>query len=71
MEIYEIEVQALGASNIPVKEITLCGNFRNWSIVDLAAGKQYQFTITPIYEDGIPGVAVSTVKTITESGKCK
>ena len=69
VEFYEITVQALAASNILVQKITLCGNFRNWTIANLASGKEHQFTIKPIYEEGIPGYTVSSLETITESGE--
>ena len=66
---YEIQVQAIDAPDIPSKEIVLRGNFRNWSIDNLAAGKRYRFTITPIYDGEIPGADVSTVQTMMESSK--
>ena len=68
-ESYEIEVQAIDAPDIPSKEIVLCGNSRNRIINNLAAGKRYRFTITPIYENDTPGTDVSTVQTIVESSK--
>ena len=68
-ETYEIEVQAIDAPDIPSKEIVLCGNFRNRTIDNLAAGKLYQFSIMPIYDNEIPGTVVSTVETMTESSK--
>ena len=68
-ETYEIKVQAIDAPDMPSREIVLCGNFRNWSIDNLAAGKRYRFTITPIYDGEIPGANVSTVQTMMESSK--
>ena len=68
-ESFELTVQAVGTPNIPRKEIVLCGNFRNWTVVNLAAGKQYQFTIRPIYEGVICGDTVSITKTMAESSK--
>ena len=68
-ETYEIEIQAIDAPDIPSKEIVLCGNFRSRIIDNLAAGKRYRFTITPIYDGEIPGTDVSTLETMTESSK--
>ena len=68
-ESYEIEVQAIDAPDIPSKEIVLCGNFRNRNIDNLAAGKRYRFTITPIYDNDTPGTDVSTVQTMVKSSK--
>ena len=68
-EAYVLEVQAIDTPDIPSKEIVLCGNFRNRIIDNLAAGKRYRFTITPIYDSEIPGTDVSTVQTMVESSK--
>ena len=66
---YEIEIQTVDTMEVPIMEITLCGNTTNKTIMNLAAGKQYQFLIRPIYEDGILGTEVSTIQATTESGK--
>ena len=68
-ESLELTVQAVGSPGISEKEIVLCGEFRNQTIVNLAAGKQYQFTIKPIYEVSISGNAVSAIVTMAESSK--
>ena len=64
-----VQAQAVDAPDIPKKEFVLCGNFRNRIVVNLAAGKQYQFTIRPVYEGGISGDAASAIVTMAESSK--
>lgn len=68
---FQLTVQGLAvdAPDIPEKEFVLCGNIGNRTVVNLAAGKQYQFTIRPIYEGGISGDAASAIVTMTESSK--
>ena len=68
---YEIGIQTVDAMKVPVMEIMLCicGNATNKTIMNLAAGKQYQFLIRPIYKDGILGIEVSTIQATTESSK--
>ena len=46
-------------------ELTLCGNATSKTIMNLAAGKQYQFLIRAIYQDGILGIEVSAIQATT------
>lgn len=57
--LYMLKVQAVGAPDIPVMEFNT--SVRSRTVMNLAAGKQYNFTVRPIYEDGIPGTDVSTI----------
>ena len=65
---YELEIRVVGAPNIPVMEFTSGGTSRSRTVQNLAGGTQYQFTIRPIYEDGIAGTDVSAVDSTRETG---
>ena len=66
---YELELRAVGAPDIPVMEFTPGGTARSRTVQNLAAGKQYEATIRPIYEDGVVGSDVSVVDMTREAGK--
>ena len=49
-------------------EFTSGGTSRSRTVQNLAGGTQYEFTIRPIYEDGIAGIDVSAVDSTRETG---
>ena len=65
---YELEIRVVGAPNIPVMELTSGGTSRSRTVQNLAGGTQYEFTIRPIYADGIAGTDVSSVDSTRETG---
>ena len=65
---YKLEIRVVGAPNIPIMEFTSGGTSRSRTVQNLAGGTQYNFTIRPIYEDGIAGTDVSTAETTRETG---
>ena len=65
---YELEIRVVGAPNIPVMEFTSGGTSRSRTVQNLAGGTQYEFTIRPIYADGIAGTDVSSVDSTRETG---
>ena len=64
---YVLEVRAVSAPQIPVMEFT--GTLRSRTVSGLAAGKQYEFTVRPIYEDGISGTDVSAIEATRGTGE--
>jgi hypothetical protein len=65
---YELEIRVVGAPSIPVMEFTSGGTSRSRTVQNLAGGTQYEFTIRPIYEDGIAGTDVSAMDSTRETG---
>ena len=49
-------------------EFTSGGTSRSRTVQNLAGGTQYEFTIRPIYEDGIAGTDVSALESTRETG---
>lgn len=66
---YEIEVQAIGAPQVPVMEFTSSAGTRSRTVLSLAAGKQYAFTVRPIFENGIPGMDFTAAESTRATGK--
>ena len=49
-------------------EFTSGGISRSRTVQNLAGGTRYQFTVRPIYEDGIAGTDVTSVESTRETG---